>query len=224
PVLAGRDRPRRFLCGPRQMAEEGMNRRSEENPAARRWPRAAGRQRRMTTDKGPAARGEGAARLFTTQGADMVHKYACIAALLLVLLVGGPAPASATDAQPEAAANASEEGMTFAQEFDQACRKYSLALLEVEKIMKEIKKIYADDPETLRRIIKAQTAWETYRRSHVDALYHGGPGAFGSASVYCNCVNMLPVVELRLQQLRYWRDGTVEGDVCAGHVKWLQKE
>lgn len=148
-------------------------------------------------------------------------------ALLLVFLAYGYAPAAAdsvpdTGGGPEAA-NATDKPMTLEEEFDHPCERFTLGRIEIRKLVEDIKQIYADEPVTLRRILKAQAAWDTYVIAHSDALY-GGPESYGSIADFCNCINLLPIVELRLQQLRYWRDGTVEGDVCAGHVKWLQKE
>jgi hypothetical protein len=120
-------------------------------------------------------------------------------------------------------ANASDE-QAYWEYVDQKCAPYRQALLEIDTLVEEIKVLYSDEPETLERVLASQDAWRAYLDAHIDAMYHGGGIAVGNVYKLCICLLMEPIVEVRLQQLRYWRDGTFEGDVCCGHVRRSDEE
>lgn len=110
---------------------------------------------------------------------------------------------------------------SYAEEVEESCSQYQGMLADVAKTMEEIKVLYADDPETLQRIVLSQDAWEDYLHKHIDAMYHGGTAEVGSVHILCICDLMKSTVQDRLYQLHYWRDGAEEGDVCSGHVRRL---
>jgi hypothetical protein len=123
-------------------------------------------------------------------------------------------------ASGQAAAQESE----YAKYKKEVCTPYYESTKSMYAMVDEIKVLYADDPEILADILKNQERWQAYHDGYIEAMY-GEPYVSPMSDRHlCVCRLMTPVVEVRLQQLRYWRDGTFEGDVCGGNARFYEEE
>ena len=97
----------------------------------------------------------------------------------------------------------------------EACNAYKQIDEELNVVYKQIFREYQSESDFLEKLKKAQRAWIAYRDSHLDAVYPGGAGEYGSAFAMCRCYLLSEMTALRVAELRQWIDGE-EGDICTG--------
>ena len=107
---------------------------------------------------------------------------------------------------PEVSANAAD--------FD-AVAEYRKADAELNKVYKEIRAKYADQPDFLNRLETAQVQWIKLRDADLEALYPDNRD-YGSIQPTCVSLELTKVTEARTEYLRRWLEPFTEGNVCAG--------
>lgn len=111
------------------------------------------------------------------------------------------------------------------REMNQAAgSKFATADAELNRVYKEILRLYKDKPAFIEKLRVAQRAWIKFRDAELEALYPVGPDEsaqylYGSVFPMCWAVNKESLTRARTSTLRQWLKGTEEGDVCSGSVK-----
>ena len=102
-----------------------------------------------------------------------------------------------------------------------ACEEYTKSYAGMNKVYNRILAEYKGDPLFIERLKKAQRAWLAFRHAHLESIYPDpDPTAYGSVNTVCQCRILEELTTRRTKELQRWIDGTKEGDVCAGSVKW----
>ncbi len=122
-----------------------------------------------------------------------------------------PAPAQAAPTLPPPRAGSAA----------QADADFRAADAQMARVYHQVLDKYAADKEFIARFRASQRAWLAFRDAEVAATYPANDKLANYGSVYPLCVDQLKTTLTmhRIEQLNRWRDGTVEGDVCAGSVK-----
>lgn len=91
---------------------------------------------------------------------------------------------------------------------------------ELNQVYSQVLRKYAKDPVFIAKLKAAQRAWLAFREAEVAAHYPDANPTAAYGSVYPACVDDLEteLTMKRIEELKLWRDGTQEGDVCAGSV------
>jgi uncharacterized protein YecT (DUF1311 family) len=100
--------------------------------------------------------------------------------------------------------------------------KADVALNETySKILKE----YAKDQQFIAKLKTAQRAWLAFRDAELEALYprDNKQAEYGTVYPMCHCSELQFLTEARIKELKRWIDGTIEGDVCAGSLRIVQR-
>lgn len=92
---------------------------------------------------------------------------------------------------------------------------------ELNRIYKEIKRIYSDEPVFIEKLKFAQLAWIKSRDADLDLHYPKANKRQEYGSVYPMCTsNVKTSLTLqRIEFLKQWLDGVAEGDVCSGSIR-----
>ncbi len=123
--------------------------------------------------------------------------------LALALTLAAPVPAAL--AQSQAAYNAA------------ACAALKKADAELNAVYTAVLKKNADDKNFIDKLKVAQRAWVAFRDAEMAARYPArDKGEYGSAFDLCWCNGLAELTRQRTEQLKPWRDGIPEGDVCTG--------
>lgn len=103
----------------------------------------------------------------------------------------------------------------------EACRKYKKADAELNRVYQQIMRDYAKDKIFIQKMKLAQRAWVAFRDAHMASIYpNSDPRAYENLNPFCRCMNLHRMTEERINSLREWADGVVEGYVCAGSMKF----
>jgi uncharacterized protein YecT (DUF1311 family) len=100
--------------------------------------------------------------------------------------------------------------------------KFEKADAELNRVYAEIRKVYANDPEFLRKLRDAQRIWLQFRDAEMEALFpprSDEPGYYGSVHPMCLAEYRAKLTTERVVALKAWLVGTEEGNVCAGSIK-----
>ena len=99
-------------------------------------------------------------------------------------------------------------------------RQASLASL-----VKEIRSLYRDDARFIAAFDTAQKKWDEYCAAMLEARFPAKDKLVEYGSVYrlAYAVVKTGLIEARIEELTLWVDGTEEGDVTAGSVKWKKE-
>jgi uncharacterized protein YecT (DUF1311 family) len=104
---------------------------------------------------------------------------------------------------------------------EEACGKYKKADAELNRVYQRIMRDYAKDKNFIQKMKIAQRAWIAFRGAHLGSIYpDSDPRAYGSLNPMCRCMILHRLTEDRINSLREWADGVVEGYVCAGSMKF----
>ena len=123
--------------------------------------------------------------------------------LALALTLTVPVPAAL--AQSQTAYNAA------------ACAALNKADAELNAVYSAILKKNTDDKRFIDALKTAQRAWVAFRDAEMAARYPArDKGEYGSAFDLCWCNGLAELTRQRTEQLKPWRDGIPEGDVCTG--------
>ena len=93
---------------------------------------------------------------------------------------------------------------------------------ELNRVYQALLRQYKDNREFLEKLRKAQRAWLTFRAAELEARFPSENKQRRYGSVYPTCANVFLAqrTQERIKQLREWLDGTDEGNVCAGSVRY----
>lgn len=81
-------------------------------------------------------------------------------------------------------------------------------------MLENLKREYAENPEKLKRLQKAQEAWEAFVKAQMDLLYFDHAGSDVSM---CRRKDITHFFLERNKQLQLWlKAGAAKGDVCGG--------
>ncbi len=97
---------------------------------------------------------------------------------------------------------------------------------EMSKLYLKIAEDYRNDSEFVDKFKKAQAAWLAYRDAHLDAVYphKDKQASYGSVFPMCSCILIDQLTRDRIRELKQWADGTEEGNVCAGSIKFKDRK
>jgi hypothetical protein len=98
------------------------------------------------------------------------------------------------------------------------------AMQTINSMVVEIHDLYSDQPEFLATFDASQKAWEKYQRLHIQALYPEGRENYGSSFNLCGPMESLRLAKERINLIKQWIIGTIEGDVCCGTIRWVSVE
>ena len=92
---------------------------------------------------------------------------------------------------------------------------------ELNVIYQRLQKLYADRPEFLDKLKRAQRAWIAFRDAEMEARFPGPDKRITYGSVYPMCGGLLltELTRKRVVDLKVWAEGTQEGDVCSGSIR-----
>jgi hypothetical protein len=90
------------------------------------------------------------------------------------------------------------------------------------QLVMEIHRLYRDDPRFLAAFDLSQKKWEEYCAATINARF---PTDIEYGSVFPIAVAAVkqPLIEARIQEISAWTNGTVEGDVSKGSVKFSEE-
>jgi uncharacterized protein YecT (DUF1311 family) len=95
-----------------------------------------------------------------------------------------------------------------------AAQNFQEADAELNKTYERLLSKYADDPEKVTRIKKAQRAWIAFRDAEVEALFPQSDGSqHGSAWPMCRPLELAKLTVDRTKELKAITEAR-EGDVC----------
>lgn len=98
-----------------------------------------------------------------------------------------------------------------------ACEAVKKADAELNAVYTAILKKNAGDRPFIDKLKAAQRAWVTFRDAEMGARYPAeDKSAYGSAFNLCWCNALADLTKRRTADLKLWRDGIPEGDVCVG--------
>lgn len=102
-----------------------------------------------------------------------------------------------------------------------ACNGYQTADAEMNRLYRQVLRVYKSDPVFVRKLRVAQRAWIEFRNAHLESLYpkRNKLSAYGSANPLCRCAVLAELTDERLKSLKKWVSGIEEGDVCAGSIR-----
>jgi len=96
------------------------------------------------------------------------------------------------------------------------CHELEISNAEMKKVYSDILKERGNDKTFTDALIRAQSAWTSFRDAHMEALYPSPPEVYGSSHGMCRCTVLNRMTRERIETLRTWLSGGVEGDLCAG--------
>ena len=98
-----------------------------------------------------------------------------------------------------------------------ACDAVKQADAELNAVYTAILKKNAADRTFIDKLKVAQRAWVAFRDAEMGARYpEEDKSAYGSAFNLCWCNALADLTKRRTADLKLWRDGIPEGDVCVG--------
>ena len=91
---------------------------------------------------------------------------------------------------------------------------------ELENVVEKIRKKYYNDTLFLNKLEISQKSWIKYRESQIELKFPAKDKYFEYGSLYptCYCLEKIKITELRIQDLKMWVNGVIEGNVCPGSV------
>jgi len=101
------------------------------------------------------------------------------------------------------------------------------AKTDYEKIDKELNVVYlkifekySDDSIFIKQFKHSEIQWIKYKDAQVKMKFPPYPNSDGSSLTMCRYNYMIEIIRKRITELNQWLDGTEEGDVCSGSVKF----
>ena len=105
---------------------------------------------------------------------------------------------------------------------------YTEADAELNRVYKQIIKIYSDNPAFIKNLKASQRAWIKLRDADFAMRYpHADdPSYYGSSFRTCSSLYLTELTLQRTAYLKQWLKGGEEGDLCNGSLKnqWLIQE
>jgi hypothetical protein len=93
---------------------------------------------------------------------------------------------------------------------------------KLKATLAEIRSLYSDNQKFLAALNTAQKKWDEYCSAMLEARFPGEDKRVEYGSVYDLVATMIRtgMINERIKELSLWTEGTEEGDVSAGSVKW----
>lgn len=104
-----------------------------------------------------------------------------------------------------------------------ACGKFAQADAELNSVYQRVLTEYAAETRFTDKLEAAQRAWITFRDAHLEALYPQADKQQEYGSVYpmCRCFALTEITKRRVDELKPWLNGLLEGESCRGSVKTI---
>jgi uncharacterized protein YecT (DUF1311 family) len=113
---------------------------------------------------------------------------------------------------------------TQAEMNKEANESFKKADKELNDTYKAILSDYKTDTVFIKNLKASQRIWITFRDAELKVKYpEKEPGYYGSVYPMCVSIYLEQLTRERIKTLKVWIDGTEEGDVCAGSVKWKEE-
>ena len=100
----------------------------------------------------------------------------------------------------------------------QAIGKFNKQDQELNKVYKQILKEYSNDTVFIKNLKSSQKLWIRFRDAEVLMKYPDNDYA-GTSTPMCKAHLMETLTKARIETLKVWLTGIIEGDVCSGTVK-----
>ena len=101
-----------------------------------------------------------------------------------------------------------------------ACDELRKVDSELNQAYKTVLFEYKNDTVFLSKFIHAQRKWLIFRDAYLDSIYPNTQvNYYGSINSMCRCNILTHITTERLQQIKAWVNGSMEGDACAGSIK-----
>jgi len=97
-----------------------------------------------------------------------------------------------------------------------ACHELDKSNSEMKEIYRRILKDNMDEKRFTVAFERAQRAWSVFRDAHLHALYPKAPDSYGTTHEMCRCLVLNQMTRERIETLKKWLSGGMEGDVCQG--------
>lgn len=103
---------------------------------------------------------------------------------------------------------------------EEAFTNFQKADKKLNAVYQKILQMYKNEAIFIKNLKTSQRLWVQLRDANVDMTYPEIPGEF-SGSIRPLCVSnlMTTLTEERINYLKQWIDGTVEGDMCSGSIR-----
>lgn len=131
------------------------------------------------------------------------------------------AACSSATADSNEAASCFETAMTQVAMNECAGWQREDAEVELDRVISEIRKRYADEPEFLEKMEESQQAWAALQEANLEMRYPLADKRSNYGSVYPMCAagaRVQPILA-RIEFLKEWLVGHGDGEVCGGSVK-----
>ena len=83
-----------------------------------------------------------------------------------------------------------------------ACKDFTKADAELNKIYQAILQEYKDSPIAIKRIKKAELSWIRFREDHMESLFPKDSLDMGSSTAMCTCSEYTKLIKQRIAQLK----------------------
>lgn len=93
---------------------------------------------------------------------------------------------------------------------------------DLNRVYRELQVRYKDDPDFLKKLRAAQSAWIKFRDAQLEMEFPPHPKEpyyYGSVLPMCSMLYLRQLTSDRLDTLKEWLAGSSDGDVCVGSVK-----
>ncbi len=105
----------------------------------------------------------------------------------------------------------------------QAINSYEKTNMELDEIYKKILVEYKSDIVFIENLKAAQKIWVTFREAELNVKFPDMEHRFyGSVLPVCVTHYMENLTKDRINTLKIWLEGYIEGDACNGSVKWIE--
>jgi len=142
---------------------------------------------------------------------------------VIALLVTNITAAGSAESQQHAAKTCIQTAYTQLEMNECASTSFQRADAELNSVFQQILKEYGDDTVFIEKLRISQRAWIVFRDAELDALFPKTGNrrrVYGSVFPMCWSYALGSLTRTRTAELRRWLNGTEEGDVCAGSVRW----
>jgi uncharacterized protein YecT (DUF1311 family) len=103
-----------------------------------------------------------------------------------------------------------------------AQRELEASDTELNRVYRELQVRYKDEPDFLKKLRAAQSAWIKFRDAQLEMQFPPHPKEpyyYGSVFPMCSMLYLRQLTSDRLDTLKEWLAGSSDDDVCVGSVK-----
>ena len=104
----------------------------------------------------------------------------------------------------------------------QAIKSYEKTQKELDEIFKKILVEYKSDTIFIENLNTAQKIWVSFREAELNVKFPDRENRhYGSILPVCVNMYLEKLTRDRINTLKTWLEGYIEGDSCNGSVKWI---